>query len=595
MSYNPLEILAILQHNNLGRYDYERLLGNGSFGEVHLLTHEGFREEEELTQDTEGLLSVAMKIPQRNIPKARIAEHREVLRRERALCLNDLLRGHAMVQILDAAELKLPESGGQSMPAIFMEYLSGGSLGEVVETQGPYTPLAAIDLLLPTVRALEVLHEGLERTHNDLCPDSFLFTTERRDRLKITDLGAARVLRKGTRNQYGRVGFVPLELNLTYQKYLGDATLVATPASDVFSFATVLYYAMTGKPFFTGEEFPEVAKDQLSVEYITKRIRDTAPLDDPKYDKLKEVLHIALQPEPHTRFSDARELREALEDARNAFATTVVPPALPRARGALAQWLGEISTQYDERGGKLEEVLRAIERTPTDAEAHYTFGALVLGEASNQDSRQLYERAKQAFAEALQIDNSRAMSWGKMSIANLRLGHHDEALENISRAIALDEKNVVFRSWRAECYIIQGDLPRARDALAETDRISPGYPSVHLRMGAVDDRSGNFIDADTHYEQAIEGFREARKVPTLANAHHAYATSLVKRQEYARALDQLVLAVETNLACAPRIVALLRTIPQNAVPATEYAYVEGLIFPIAERAKREQERFNAKL
>ncbi|GLC26296.1 protein kinase domain-containing protein [Roseisolibacter agri] len=133
-----------------------------------------------------------------------------------------------------------------------MELAEGGSVAELVRRQGP-RPLRDV---APQV---EFVLEGLAAAHaigvihRDLKPENLLI--DRYRRWRVADFGIANALGEEIAGASGTPAFAPPE------QLLGEAQ---SPASDCFSIAAIVYFALTGETPFRGNDGPTVLASQLA-------------------------------------------------------------------------------------------------------------------------------------------------------------------------------------------------------------------------------------------------------------------------------------------------------------------------------------------
>ena len=132
-----------------------------------------------------------------------------------------------------------------------MEFVAGRSLRELVEDEGPQTPVRATALALRIAEGLAAAHtNGI--LHRDLKPDNVMLTHHGVP--KITDFGLAkRVVLNAQDDQarefVGTPNFMAPEL---FEHY------VATPASDVYALGVCYFFLLTGDYPFKNDNLDDL-------------------------------------------------------------------------------------------------------------------------------------------------------------------------------------------------------------------------------------------------------------------------------------------------------------------------------------------------
>ncbi|TDT32779.1 serine/threonine-protein kinase [Naumannella halotolerans] len=270
-------------------------------------------------------------------------------------------------------------------PYIVMEYVSGGTLRQLMSREGPLEPLRALQLIEPVLAALADAHEaGL--IHRDVKPENVLITD--RGQLKVADFGLARAISEQTITAtqgvlIGTVSYLPPELVLQGR---------ATPRSDVYSSGVMLFEMLTGSKPHTGDTPIQVAWAHVhnDIEAPSRR-RDTSWRESrsgiPPY--IDELVRAATRREPTQRPANARELLEAVRQARAALNGGVMDdPALT----ARFRHLGEVDA------ASATEVVPRQER-PDDPTARIDADRPRTGEAQDPAVRSERSRAERNQAE----------------------------------------------------------------------------------------------------------------------------------------------------------------------------------------------------
>ena len=187
-------------------------------------------------------------------------------------------------------------------PFIVMEYLHGGSLGDLVRAEGPLPPRAAAEMGVRLAGALETAHQvGL--LHRDVKPENVLVSRFREP--KLGDFGIARLHDGPSSGDGGVVGSVR---HAAPEVLEGDPPTVA---SDVYSLGSTLFTMLAGRPPFgsgAGED-PLELRTRIS----TAPVPDLRPHGVP--DTLCRVVEQALAKDPDDRQASAQEVGLQLQAA----------------------------------------------------------------------------------------------------------------------------------------------------------------------------------------------------------------------------------------------------------------------------------------
>jgi serine/threonine protein kinase len=214
------------------------------------------------------------------------------------------------------------EIGGRSGLIWYtMELIDGPSVAQLVEREGP----------LPLDRILRILREGLSAlahahgfglVHRDIKPENLLIASD--GSLQITDFGLALALRQkfgGATSQSGTPQFASPE------QLLGERV---DQRSDLYSLAAVAYYALLGRPPFSG-----ITPEQVLARQATNQLPNALERREDVSDGLREVLERALAADVEARYGSAAEFLQALNRAAD---TGGREPVADWARAA-ARWL----------------------------------------------------------------------------------------------------------------------------------------------------------------------------------------------------------------------------------------------------------------
>ncbi|MGH7530513.1 MAG: serine/threonine-protein kinase [Gemmatimonadales bacterium] len=188
-----------------------------------------------------------------------------------------------------------------------MELVPGANLAQVVQRQGPLTVPQTARMLDEALAALEHAH-ALGLVHRDLKPENMLIEPD--GRLRITDFGLALAIRGGAAAG-GRFGGATSRSGTPQfaapEQLLGERV---DPRADLYSLGAVGYFALLGRPPFTGTT-PEQILARQTTDDVPGLVAERR--DVPR--ELQDVLRRALHSDPDGRFHSAGAFRAALRRA----------------------------------------------------------------------------------------------------------------------------------------------------------------------------------------------------------------------------------------------------------------------------------------
>ena len=201
--------------------------------------------------------------------------------------------------ILPIYEVGESEDG---LPFFSMKYVGRGSLQQVGSTlRGD--PRRCVQLMAKVARAVDYAHRrGI--LHRDIKPANIL--VDDRGEPLVSDFGLAKSLDgisdlTRTLTSFGTPGYIAPE---QAKSAAGDLT----PASDVYGLGAVLFYLLTGRPPFVGENALIVV--QQATDTLAPRLRSIEPSLD---RDLETICARCLERDPKVRYQTAGELANDLE------------------------------------------------------------------------------------------------------------------------------------------------------------------------------------------------------------------------------------------------------------------------------------------
>jgi serine/threonine protein kinase/Tol biopolymer transport system component len=216
-------------------------------------------------------------------------------------------------------------------PYIVSELLEGESLRSRLHS-GALPSRKAIDYARQIAEGLAAAHER-NIVHRDVKPDNLFITKD--GRIKILDFGIAKLTRPG--DDAARHTGLPTETEagmvvgtagyMSPEQVRGEGV---DPRSDIFSFGTVFYEMLSGRPAFARETAPETMTAVLKEDPPALPARDVSPA-------LARIIARCLEKTREMRFQSARDLAFGLEMLSETAATAMPAGlALPRRWWAMA-------------------------------------------------------------------------------------------------------------------------------------------------------------------------------------------------------------------------------------------------------------------
>jgi len=198
-----------------------------------------------------------------------------------------------------------------------MEFVDGETLSQIVSREGPLEQNRALEVMKQTCSALAAAHKaGI--VHRDIKPANIMI--DKNGEVRVTDFGLA----KRTEG----------DINVT-----ADGRVLGTPAyvapeiakgaeadarADLYSLAATIFYALSGRPPFEGNNFSEV---------IIKQATEPAPplaTIAPSVDRrLCHIIDRLLRKNPGARYPSAEALLDDLEGLGRLHPVAAASPEAP--------------------------------------------------------------------------------------------------------------------------------------------------------------------------------------------------------------------------------------------------------------------------
>lgn len=289
----------------LAHYEVLEVLGRGAFGTV-------LRAFDEKLQRVVAIKVMALELAATSPARKRFMREAQA---------SAAIRHENVVSVFAVEE--------KPLPYLVMEYIPGRTLQQRLDERGP--------LDLPTVLRLgRQIAEGLaaahaqELIHRDIKPGNILLETNVQDRVKISDFGLARAADDASLTQSGTIAGTPMYM--APEQALGHKL---DWRADLFSFGSVLYQMVSGRPPFRASTALAVLK--RVVDETPRPIREIIP-ETPQW--LCDIITKLHAKNPDERYQSAREIADVLANCESQLKTqtelkdfSLIPQAKTRTTG----------------------------------------------------------------------------------------------------------------------------------------------------------------------------------------------------------------------------------------------------------------------
>jgi serine/threonine-protein kinase len=233
---------------------------------------------------------------------------------------------------------------------IIMELLEGKNLNQTVRADGPFALERALPVLVQASGALDEAHRaGI--IHRDLKPENIFLVQSGtlRDFAKVLDFGLAKMGERQMRpgsiilTQEGMVFGTPEFMS---PEQAQGKTL--TPASDIYSLATILYEMLTGKLPFDAR----TAMDFIQLHVMAKPIPLNQRVPGRTFPaSLEAMIERALAKRPEDRFASAADFATAMQSVLKGASPGAFSPAPALSASApMPPWASSAGTAAPDEG-----------------------------------------------------------------------------------------------------------------------------------------------------------------------------------------------------------------------------------------------------
>ena len=288
----------------LGKFEIQRVLGNGAMGEVYLGVDPSIGREV-------AIKTILPAVAQGGEAKERFA------REARAA---GVLNHPNLVTIYEFGE-------DQGVLYIAMEFVKGHDLEELLQEQS-LTRSEALEILAQVCDGIGFAHRQ-HIVHRDIKPSNVRVQRDgRRLVAKVMDFGVAKI----NNSDMTATGMVMGTVSYMAPEYI--RTGKPDPRSDLFAVGVMLYECLSGRKPFSGDTTPTVLYKIVNEEpepIETERLQGISPA-------IRSVLDRSLAKNPDDRFQTAEDLAKTLRAAKDPSwvgqveeSTTLLKAAAPTA------------------------------------------------------------------------------------------------------------------------------------------------------------------------------------------------------------------------------------------------------------------------
>jgi serine/threonine protein kinase/regulator of sirC expression with transglutaminase-like and TPR domain len=390
---------------------------------------------------------------------------------------------------------------------MIMEYLSGGSLRELLNKQGKLPVEQAVNLTIGICEGLAKFHEkGI--IHRDIKGENILLTADGRP--KIIDFGIAHVPEAAGGLALTQAGFQPSTLLYSSPEQVRGEPLDAR--SDVYQIGEVLYYMLAGGHYIDLDTLEAQAithggtsqfRSQAKLyELLEQSICEVMPVGLKtlwsEVGALADVVEKAMSKNKEHRFKDASEFGATLKTLSiNTTPASAETEALSvqDSRAYNRRGLAHASTRNYEQA--IVDYTRAIELDPDYAEAYVNRSTAHLLMAN-------YGQAVTDCHKALELAPDFVAAYTNRGIAYTGLRDYDQALADYHQALELAPKNVYAFYNRGNTYLWMGQYQEAITNYSQAINLNPDFVAAYANRGVAHNELKQNDLALTDFSQAID-------------------------------------------------------------------------------------------
>lgn len=160
-------------------------------------------------------------------------------------------------------------------------------------------------------------------------------------------------------------------------------------------------------------------------------------------------------------------------------------------------------------GKSVESLRKALTYDPRHTDAAICLSVLLNDVGKYDEAKQVFEQANQSVAHAhtgedLEIDRKFAVKHLELADLYFRYRRYEEAIEEYSKAIALDPATLDIRIRRSKAYAKKGFMSRAIQELQSLKADHSDYVPARIQLGLLNYSQGNVLDAELEWEAIMD-------------------------------------------------------------------------------------------
>ncbi|HCE46098.1 MAG TPA: hypothetical protein DET40_21345 [Lentisphaeria bacterium] len=189
---------------------------------------------------------------------------------------------------------------------IAMEYMDGGTVGDIIRTYGAMDEKESIKIILAAANAVCIASQ-FDIVHRDIKPDNIMLSKD--GTVKLADLGLAKEMKtEATFTEAHEILGSPAYMSPEQIRDFRNVDIRA----DIYSLGATLFHMIAGKPAFEGE---------TSVNVLMKALNEAVPnprtLRPDLSPQVEQLIVKMMDKDPARRYQTPAELVEAINAAAN--------------------------------------------------------------------------------------------------------------------------------------------------------------------------------------------------------------------------------------------------------------------------------------